>query len=362
MANEKAAEVTPRFKPIQAIARAGAWSALVIAGFICSAAVRAEADGPDYYRVKGVADGQSLPLLSTPQAGSQTIGHIPAAAQCLKNLGCNGGLSLEEFTSLSKAAQQQRLQENPRWCKVEYQGRTGWVNGGFVTESACPGQPPVAKDSRIDFPSGKSVATAKGRIRGYETASYLVRVRAGQKLLVSLAAKHPQLYFNVLHIGSQEALFVGSSSGNQMERVMPADGDYQVQVYFMRAAARRGSAGNFEISVRLTGEGLKPIAASQDALVAGTPFHATAKVACRVPYAPDVTTCDAGVVRRGLDASATVELRWSRGVRHILLVKGAVIASDSAQPTTSARSGDSTMVRIGEDETFEIPDPLLTGG
>ena len=362
MANDKAAEVTRRFKPVQAAIRAGALSALAIAGFIFSPTAHAEADGPDYYRVKGAAAGKSLPLLSAPQAGSQVIGQIPATTQCLKNMGCKGGLSLEEFTSLSTAAQQQRLLENPRWCKVEYQRNTGWVNGSFLAEGACPGGQPVVKPPRIGFPSGKSSAAVKGRVRGDESASYLVQVRAGQTLVVSLAAKLPQLYFNVLPAGSQEALFIGSTSGNLMERVMPADGDYRVQVYFMRAAARRGTAGNFELKVGVAGDGLKPLAASQDALVAGTHFHATAKVPCRVPYAADVTTCDASVVRRGTDASATVQLRWPQGMRHLLLVKGVVIASDSAQRTTSARSGESTQVRIGEDESFEIPDPLLTGG
>jgi hypothetical protein len=75
-----------------------------------------------------------------------------------------------------------------------------------------------------------------------------------------------------------------------------------------------------------------------------------------------VTSCDAGVIRRGVDGTATVQVRWSQGVRHILFVKGKAIASDSAQPITNTKKEDMNKVTIGGDEVFEIPVALLTGG
>ena len=74
-------------------------------------------------------------------------------------------------------------------------------------------------------------------------------------------------------------------------------------------------------------------------------------------------SCKAGVIRRGRDGTATVELRGANGlVRNVLFVKGQPVASDSAQPMTSSRQGDLITVRFGSDERYDVPDALLTGG
>ena len=54
-----------------------------------------------------------------------------------RNLGCRGGLTYEEFTTLSPKEKAQRSRENPRWCRVEYQGITGWVAGRYLAEGDC---------------------------------------------------------------------------------------------------------------------------------------------------------------------------------------------------------------------------------
>ena len=127
--------------------------AAAVTGLLCCATAWATADGPDHYRVQGVTAAEGLPLHGKPKAKSAILGRIPADAQCLRNLGCSGGLSLEEFSSLGEAEKQQRLARHPRWCKVEHQGVTGWVEGRFLAEAACatggvaagnPGRPVVA--------------------------------------------------------------------------------------------------------------------------------------------------------------------------------------------------------------------------
>ena len=98
---------------------------------------RAEADGPDHYRVTGVASGHALTMRAEPSTGASRVARIPADAQCLRNLGCQGGLSFEEFSTLSATERQQRLLANPRWCKVSYMGQTGWVAGRYLAEGSC---------------------------------------------------------------------------------------------------------------------------------------------------------------------------------------------------------------------------------
>jgi hypothetical protein len=317
----------------------------------------ATADGPDFYKVQGAPDGGSLPLRATPDA-STPLGFIPVNADCVRNMGCQGGLTLQEFTSLTDKEKAKRLAANPRWCKVAYQGLAGWVEGRFLTEAPCANSDHPSRQLAID----PKALLVKGSIKGDQTAVYRIKALAGQTLTVTLAAKHPQAYFNLLSSGTQEAMFVGSSMGNKASVVIPMDGEYTLQVYLMRAAARRGEASKFTVTASLQGQALPAIASGKDALVPGTPFHATALVTCSPPYSANVKSCDAGVIRRGLDGTATVQVRWPQGVRHILFVKGTATASDSAQPITSAKIDDLTKVTIGDDEVFDIPAALLTGG
>jgi len=97
----------------------------------------AVADGPDHFRITGIEVGESLTIHSMPDTNSDKLGEIPPNGNCVLNLGCHGGLTLQEFMTLSKTEQQQRQEENPRWCEVEYQGTKGWVAGRYLAEGRC---------------------------------------------------------------------------------------------------------------------------------------------------------------------------------------------------------------------------------
>ncbi len=301
----------------------------LLLAFLFVGTVHATADGPDFYQLRDGSVNKPVPLRAKP-GSAQSVGSLPADATCIRNLGCQGS----------------DLSAEPRWCKVEHQGKVGWVEGKFLAEGACPNPP-------LQF---------SGVVNGRESVTYRVQAKAGQTLTVTLNAKHPQTYFNVTPQGSQEAMFIGSTSGSTMRKRVAADGEYTVDVYLMRAAARRGATSAFNLTMDVQGQALVAMSAGTDALVAGTPFHATASVACTVPYAPYVTACDAGVIRRGMDGTATVQVKWPQGIRHFLFVNGILAASDSTQQVKASRQGDQTLLRIGKDEVFAIPDVLLTGG
>lgn len=114
-----------------------AFAALVLAA--CGA--RADADGPDFYAVTGVAADDVLNIRAEPNAHARKIGAIPPDGTCVRNLGCRCGLTFQEFTEFSPAQQAERLRENPRWCKVEYEGVTGWVAGRYLREGHCDPAP-----------------------------------------------------------------------------------------------------------------------------------------------------------------------------------------------------------------------------
>ena len=97
----------------------------------------AEADGPDFYRVQGVAPDDVLNIRAEPSPRADKVGEIPPNGNCIRNLGCQGGLTFEEYSTLSPEQQEARIRANPRWCRIEYQATTGWVAGPYLAEGDC---------------------------------------------------------------------------------------------------------------------------------------------------------------------------------------------------------------------------------
>jgi hypothetical protein len=117
------------------------------------------------------------------------------------------------------------------------------------------------------------------------------------------------------------------------------------------------------LTVGVTGKALVPLAASKDALIPGTKFHASAQTACTPPFESRPQKCEAFVIRRGIDGTATVEVRAPNAMlRRILFVAGVPVASDSAQAMAHSRDGDRTVVKFGTDERYDLPDALIRGG
>jgi hypothetical protein len=93
----------------------------------------------------------------------------------------------------------------------------------------------------------------------------------------------------------------------------------------------------------------------------GAAFDATGFVACATSAAQPVRACPFGVVREG-PGNAGVWIGLRDGVeRQILFERGDPVATNRDGALTSERSGDLTLVRIGE-ERYEIPDALVNGG
>lgn len=111
----------------------------------------ATADGPDYWGVRDVAEYDVLNMHSSPDFKSPKVGEIPHDATCIRNMGCKGGLTFKEFSTLSEAQKQQLLKQRPRWCRVNYDGTTAWVAGRYLKEAACDDKRSAdAKEAAID--------------------------------------------------------------------------------------------------------------------------------------------------------------------------------------------------------------------
>jgi len=222
---------------------------------------------------------------------------------------------------------------------------------------------PGIRSQTVQFAKGATSVQLKGSIKGDAGVDYKISARAGQTLAVTMKPSNASTYFNILPLGSEAAMFIGSTSGVTATVVLPDDGVYVVRVYLMRNASRRNEASNYTLTVGVTGKPLVPLPAAKDAIVPGTKFHASAPMTCTPPFETKPAQCEAFVIRRGFDGTATVEVRGPNSMlRRILFVGGAPVASDSPEAMTHAREGDRTVVKFGADERYDLPDALIKGG
>lgn len=109
---------------------------------------------------------------------------------------------------------------------------------------------------RMSFAAGATSATAKSTVKGNASHEYTVGAKAGQLMTVTLEAANKSTYFNVWAPGKKpgqdEALFAGAISGDVFSDKLAETGDYMVQVYLYRNAARRGETADFTLTVAIT--------------------------------------------------------------------------------------------------------------
>jgi hypothetical protein len=194
----------------------------------------------------------------------------------------------------------------------------------LVVADAGP-QTAVAQERnvRVEFGRGQSSTVIRGTVRGYEGANYRVNVRGGQRLAVTMDSSNGSNYFNILGPGGGDALFNGSISGDFADIIVPDSGDYVVQVYLMRNAARRNEQARFTLRIEVTGG--RPIAPPQpdfaDGLSGGPDFFQVAGIspgdALNIrtrpsAQSPIVTRVVNGEILRNGGCRMTGQTRWCR--------------------------------------------------
>jgi len=119
----------------------------------------------------------------------------------------------------------------------------------LLTAVAAPALAQDIRTERVAFAKGTSSKAIKGSIKGYAAVNYKVGVAVGQTLSVDLKTSNASSYFNITAPGADAALFVGSTSGDSAKVKIPSSGDYTVQVYLMRNAARRGETASYTLTI-----------------------------------------------------------------------------------------------------------------
>lgn len=179
------------------------------------------------------------------------------------------------------------------------------------------------RSARVEFSRGQSSTVIRGTVRGYEGVSYRVNVRGGQRLAVTMNTSNGSNYFSILGPGGGEALFNGSISGDFADIIVPDSGEYTVQVYLMRNAARRNEKARFTLRIEVTGG--RPVAPPSpdfaDGLSGGPDFFQVAGVsrgdALNIrsrpsAQSPIVTRVVNGEILRNGGCRMTGQTRWCR--------------------------------------------------
>jgi hypothetical protein len=220
------------------------------------------------------------------------------------------------------------------------------------------------RSERVQFARGASSAAVEASIQGYEIVDYVLGASAGQYMNVSMATDNTVNYFNILAPGETEvAMYIGSVNGNQYEGTIPADGDYRVRVYLMRAAARRNEIAKYRLEMIISGSSGSQ--AAGDAKVAGTDYHATGMVPCSMEGGNPKGSCAFGVQREGNGSGMVTVMKPDGRTRTIFFENGQATGYDESQADpaefSASKESDLSIVRIGR-EVYEIPDAVIYGG
>ena len=120
-----------------------------------------------------------------------------------------------------------------------------------ATSTALPATA-AERTEAVKFKSGTTSATIQGSIKGDDFINYTLKANAGQVMSILFSPSNPRCYFNVLPPGSEEAIHMGSSVGNEFGGTLGASGEYRAQVYLIRAAARRNETCNYSITFEIS--------------------------------------------------------------------------------------------------------------
>lgn len=220
------------------------------------------------------------------------------------------------------------------------------------------------RQERVQFKSGTSGKTLQGQIKGQQTVHYLIRANAGQTMAISLNSDNGGNSFNIFAPGKvpgkDAAMVIGDQNGNVFEGTLPTTGDYLIQVFLVRSAARNNEVANYRLKINIAGN-----TTSSDSKVSGTNYHATGNIPCSMGNGQPTGSCPFGVTRKG-NGTADVTVKKPDGrSRMIFFENGNAISADVSQADpgefSASKEGDLSIIRIGK-ERYEIPDAVVFGG
>ncbi len=112
---------------------------------------------------------------------------------------------------------------------------------------------------------------------------------------------------------------------------------------------------------RYLAEAPPPTHPAGDALVPGTPYHATGEIDCGFTGDRSVRSCRFGVMRNG-PGRASVEITFPDGFKRMLEFDADAVRSPRTGEISVERDGGARRVTVDGSEHFVIPDAVIDGG
>lgn len=120
---------------------------------------------------------------------------------------------------------------------------------GIALLAAAPALADDVRQEIVRFAPGSSSSTLKSAVKGFQSVKYSLSVAAGQRMNIQLDSKNTSLYFNVTAPGADVAIYNSSINGNETSIAIPSSGEYVVDVYLMRNAARRNEVAAYDLMI-----------------------------------------------------------------------------------------------------------------
>ncbi len=178
-------------------------------------------------------------------------------------------------------------------------------------------QTPDTRTETVSLTGNPLRSIKRDTIRGDQSVEYRITVAAGQRLRVSMRTTNRSSYFNIKPAAGEQALHIGSTAGNTFDAAIANAGEYVVQVYLMRNAARRNETARFTLTI----ESPQPKPDFADGLAGGPDYwqvHGLAKgVRLSVRSEPRsgaqrIARIENGAVAKNLGCRMTGRERWCR--------------------------------------------------
>jgi len=162
--------------------------------------------------------------------------------------------------------------------------RTGMVAAALaLTTVFAPSLVQAQQAHPVHFAAGTDHASYSGVIQGDHAALYTVSARKGQTMIVDFSPSTPRAYFNVTPPGNGPSIFVGADSGSHFSGTLPVDGTYKIDVFLIRAAARRNESSNYSMTITIPADGASHVTqvagGYADGLSGGPDFWAVTGIA-----------------------------------------------------------------------------------
>ncbi|MEO6104420.1 MAG: hypothetical protein ABIP44_12410 [Pseudoxanthomonas sp.] len=105
---------------------------------------------------------------------------------------------------------------------------------------------------RVTFDGDHGSRTFENAIDGFNDVSYVVAMRAGQSLQVSLGSNNISNCFDLYAPGATKPSYIGGDSGSTHRMLAKTAGDYVVKVFLLRLAARDNQSAQYSLELTLT--------------------------------------------------------------------------------------------------------------